>query len=139
MLVLAVSSTDVVVALHVMAVVAAFGIWFAWPLLATGTPEAHEARARAMRVLSERVGALALVSGIYLAVDEGVFGEVWVLVPLAILVVLLGMAGSFVVPRERELAQGQGGAATAAQVDRVVLVGAVLVLVATFFMVTKLG
>lgn len=39
-----------------------------------------------------------------LAYDRDLFGEPWVLVPLAILVVLLGVVGGVLTPQERRLA-----------------------------------
>ena len=142
----AVSFTDVVVAIHVMAVIAAFGVWFAWPLLPGGTPEAHRARGRILQRLVTPAATVALVLGLYLAGDEGVFGQLWVLVPLVILVALLGLTGAVLTPLERDLAghAGPGGDAAAyararTSVQRAIVAGVVLVLVATLFMVTKLG
>jgi hypothetical protein len=134
-----------VVAVHVMANLIAFGVWFAWPLLPGGTAATHEARARILRVVVTRAATVALVAGVYLASVAGLFGEVWVLVPLVILVALLGMTGSFLIPSEQRLADLADGGETAqyaalnVRVGRVVLAGAGLVLVAVFLMITKLG
>ena len=76
----------------------AFGVWFAWPLLPGETAPAHRARARILRVVVTRAATVALVAGVYLAAVAGIFGKLWVLVPLVIMVGLLGMTGSFLVP-----------------------------------------
>jgi len=134
-----------VVAVHVMANLIAFGVWFAWPLLPGETAAAHRARAKILRVVVTRAATVALVAGVYLASVAGLFREVWVLVPLVILVALLGMTGSFLIPSEDTLADlADGGdaaqyAALEARVRGAVLAGAGLVLVAVFLMITKLG
>ncbi len=134
-----------VVAVHVMANLIAFGVWFAWPLLPGETSAAHRARANILRVVVTRAATVALVAGVYLASVAELFGEVWVLVPLVILVALLGVTGAFLVPGEQRLAdladRGEASeyAALEARVRRAVLAGAALVLVATFLMITKLG
>ncbi len=93
-----------VVAVHVMANLIAFGVWFAWPLLPGETSAAHRARANILRVVVTRAATVALVAGVYLASVAELFGEVWVLVPLVILVALLGVTGAFLVPGEQRLA-----------------------------------
>jgi len=123
----------------------AFGVWFAWPLLPGETAPAHRARARILRVVVTRAATVALVAGVYLAAVAGIFGKVWVLVPLVIMVGLLGMTGSYLVPGELRLADlAEGGeseqyAALERRVRRAVLAGAGLVVVATFLMVLKPG
>jgi len=66
-----------------------------------------------------------------------------VLVPLAIIVVVLGIVGAVLTPRERRLAAMADGDPLRPRIERQ-LVGAglacaALVAVAAFFMVTKLG
>ena len=88
-------------------------------------------------------GSLALLAGVYLASDRSYWSEVWVSVPLVILIVLLGITGAYFIPRQErlaELAEAGGGpeyAALAAQVARVAFASAGLVVVAIFFMVAK--
>jgi len=141
---LAVQFYDVVVSVHVMAVLAAFGTWFAYPFVVPrGDAAAHRAQVRVARFVVNPAGTLALLAGIYLASDRSYWGEVWVGVPLAILVVVLGITGSYFIPRQKRLAEladagaGPEYAALAGQVTRVVLAAAGLVLVAVFFMVAK--
>jgi hypothetical protein len=141
---LAVQFYDIVVAIHVMAVVAAFGLWFAYPLLVPrGDAAAHRAQARVARVVVTPAGTLALLAGIYLASDRSYWDKSWVGIPLLILIVLMGITGGYFIPRQlrlAELADAGAGAdydALARQVARVALVAAALVLVAVFLMVVK--
>jgi hypothetical protein len=124
---------DVVLSIHIMAVVAAFGVWFAYPLLvARGDADAHRAQVRVARM-----------AGVYLASDRSYWSEVWVSIPLLILIVLMGITGGYFIPRQErlaELAEAGGGpeyTALATQVARVAFVAAGLVVVAIFFMAAK--
>ena len=130
---------DVVLSIHVMAVVAAFGVWFAYPLLvARGDAAAHRAQVRVARLVVTPAGTLALLAG-----DRSYWSEVWVSIPLLILIVLMGITGAYFIPRQQrlaELAEAGGGAeytALAVQVSRVAFAAAGLVVVAIFFMVAK--
>lgn len=144
---LAIRVYDAVVAVHVVANVSAFGVLLAWPLLPGGTPAAHAARARVLGTVVTYAATLGLVLGLYLASDAGVFGEPWVLGPLVILVVLLGVVGGYLTPAERRLGalSAQAGADTAVltaarqRVDRVALACFALAAVAAFLMTTKPG
>ena len=100
---------DVVLSIHVMAIVAAFGVWFAYPLLvARGDAGAHGRRS-AWRARSwTPAGSLALLAGVYMASDRSYWSEVWVSVPLVILIVLLGMTGGYFVPRQEQAARRAG-------------------------------
>jgi hypothetical protein len=127
-----------------MAVVAAFGLWFAYPLLVPrGDAAAHRAQARVARVVVTPAGTLALLAGIYLASDRSYWDKSWVGIPLLILIVLMGITGGYFIPRQlrlAELADAGAGAdydALARQVARVAMVAAALVLVAVFLMVVK--
>jgi uncharacterized SAM-binding protein YcdF (DUF218 family) len=135
---------DVVLSIHVMAIVAAFGVWFAYPLLVVaGDAAAHRAQARVARMVVNPAGTLALLAGVYMASDRSYWSEVWVSVPLVILIVLMGITGGYFAPRQERLAglaeagAGPEYAALATQVARVAFVAAGLVVVAIFFMVAK--
>jgi uncharacterized membrane protein len=90
---------------------------------------------------------VVLICGIYLASDADVWSEVWVSVPLVILIVIGGLSGAYFAPRERELARlardGAAGAPGAAyddlfrQVTTVAYANCALVLIAIFFMAAK--
>jgi Sec-independent protein secretion pathway component TatC len=142
---LAIQLYDVVLSVHVMAVLIAFGAWFAYPVLVTGRDAAsHLAQARIARVVVTPAATVAFIAGAFLATDRSYWSESWVSVPLLILVVLLGINGAYFIPRQRRLAElaQAGGASTeyeelAAKVARIYLVCMALVLVAVFFMVAK--
>ena len=103
---------QVVVAIHVMCIVIAFGVTFAYPAILpwlTKThpetmPTIHEMQGRIGRFVITPFATLALLTGIYLAQDRDLFKEVWVTIPFVILIVLLGLGGAFFTPREKQLA-----------------------------------
>src|SRR5919112_46761 len=98
---LALSAYSVVLALHIMAVVAAFGLPLAYPLLVPYVRRAHPGALGAVHDvqyrLNQRVTApgtvLILLFGAYMASKEDLWGEVWVIVPLTILIVIGGRGG----------------------------------------------
>jgi uncharacterized membrane protein len=158
---LGITTYSIALALHIMAVVAAFGLPLAYPLL---LPYARSRHPRSMpgvhdvqHHLNQRITApgtvLILLLGIYMATKEHLWDEPWVLVPLAILVVIGGLGGGVVVPATAQLtelaradvdAAGTGDVRWSAEYERVyakymraeILLG-VLVLVAIFFMAAK--
>jgi hypothetical protein len=159
---LAVLFYDVMVSLHVMAIVLAFGVTFAYPFLVPyitlNHPRALPALYDAMGLVGRRLimpmATVALLIGVYLASDRDYWDQTWVTVPLVILLVLLGMGGALFTPTERKLAEltrrdleaaGPDGevvwsAETQAVARRNATAGAVaslLVLVAIYFMVAK--
>lgn len=143
---------DAVKALHIMAVVAAYGLPLAYPFFLPYVrrrhPEAlagvHDTQHRLNQRITGPGTALILVFGAYMASKHHLWGEAWVIVPLSILVVIGALGGAVVVPataRLSELARQDLGGAEYARVYRrymaaEVLLG-VLVLVAIFFMAAK--
>jgi uncharacterized membrane protein len=147
----------VVLAVHIMGVVTAFGSFFAYPAFMPWArkhhPEAmpviHELSARIGRMVVSPALVVVLACGIYLASDADAWSEVWVSVPLVILIVIGGLGGMFFAPSDRKLAalatrDLQGGGTLSAEYDdlfrRVAAAGLVviaLVLVAIFFMAAK--
>ncbi|UUY01761.1 hypothetical protein LRS13_13615 [Svornostia abyssi] len=101
----AVSAYDLVVASHVLANLVAYGVLFAWPWLPAGTRAAHDGRRRVLSTLVTYAAMAAVAFGAYLASERGLWGEVWVIVPLAIFVVLLGLVGGVMTRAERRLAE----------------------------------
>jgi hypothetical protein len=106
---LAVQFYDVVVWLHVSAVVLAFGPTFAFGFyLATAgrkdprsVPTMLEAQGVVLRTIYT-VGALVVIaSGIYLAADRWDFGEVFVIVGLVVALGLLATTYGFFIPNDR--------------------------------------
>ncbi len=149
----AVTFYDVVLWIHIMAVIVAFGgtftypLWLAW---AQRMPAAQRAGFhRTQALVGQRVigpgTVVILLAGAYLATDRDLWSEVWVTVPLVILIVLGGLGGAYFGPREEKLAQlaeaGDDAAYTPlfAQVRTVGLLSTALVTIAVFFMVTKVG
>ena len=136
---------DVVVALHVVATVSAFGVLLAWPWLPSASAQAHRARARLLAVVVTRAAALGLVLGAYLATDRGLWSQPWVAGPLAILVVVLGIVGGYLTPAERRLAElcehgDERALATARRPVELVALGCfALGVLAALSMVTKPG
>jgi len=154
---LALEFFDVVVSLHVMAIVVAFGILFAYPIVLPWLrrtqpevmPALHAAQTRLGRMLITPAMVVALAAGIYLASDAHVWDQSWVTVPLIILIVLFGLGGALFTPTERKLADlarrdlaagGEPSAEYDALLKRYLTIevaAAMLVLVAIFFMVAK--
>jgi uncharacterized membrane protein len=148
----------VVLSVHIMAVVVAFGFSFAYPVFKPWARRQHPTAMPVIHDMSERLGKLVmspamvvvLVCGIYLASDADVWSEVWVSVPLLILLVIGGLGGAYFAPRERKLAElarrdlGAGGGTLSAEYDDLsqqVAIAAyancALVLIAIFFMAAK--
>ena len=154
---LALTFFNVVLAVHVMAVVAAFGVTFAYPVFVPWLrrthpevmPAIHDSRDRVGKVLMGPGLLVVLLAGVYLASKADVWSETWVSVPLIILVIIGALSGMFFVPNERklgelarrDLAAGKTFSAEyqalSARVDAVGLVTIALVLIAIFFMVAK--
>lgn len=156
---LAITFYSVVLSVHIMAVVVAFGVAFAYPAFMPWARRAHPEAMPVIHELSGRLGRLVmtpamvvvLAAGIYLASDADVWSESWVSVPLLILIVIGGLGGMVFAPGERKLAElarrdldGGGGLSTEydAQFARIRFFGFVtmaLVLIAIFFMAAKPG
>jgi hypothetical protein len=155
---------DVVLSLHIAAIVIAFGVTFAYPILGIFVtrehprflPVLHAAQDRLGKFLVTPAATVALLAGFYLASDRDYMGKVWVIVPLIILIGLLGLGGAFFSPNERRAgelaardiaASGPDGPVTlspeyeavAARIARVGALAGVLILVAIFFMAAKPG
>ena len=158
---LAVTSYLVVQALHVMAVVAAYGLPMAYPMLVPyvrrthprSMPGLHDVQHRLNIRLTGPGTVLILVAGAYMASKHHLWDETWVAVPIAIIAVIAVVGGAVIVPATKRMAElarvdvdsaGAGAVSWSADYQRVygrymaaeVLLG-VLVLVAVFFMVAK--
>lgn len=151
---------DVVLFVHVVSVIAAFGVTFAYPIMGpfvTRTdPRALPVFHRAQALVGKRLISLgllvALLSGIYLATDRDLWSEMWVSIPMLIIIVLGGLGGAFFGPQESRAAElaerdiaASGDAvelsaeyrAVAARIAGVGAFASLLVVVAVFFMVVK--
>ncbi|MDX6719473.1 MAG: hypothetical protein QOJ63_1727 [Solirubrobacteraceae bacterium] len=150
---------DVVLFVHILAVVLAFGVTFAYPLL-----DAHVRRTnrgdlvalhRFQVFLTSRLitpaMVVVLVAGLYLATDRWSLGDPWIGATFAILIVLFGLVGAVLTPTERRLVElaerdaaagGEPSADYEREARRYALVGSVsalLVVVAVFLMTVKPG
>jgi uncharacterized membrane protein len=148
----AVAGYDVVKALHIMAVVGAYGLPLAYPLLLPYVrrrhPEAmagiHDVQHRLNQRLTGPLTVAILLFGAYMASKNDLWGEAWVIVPLAILLVIGGLGGGVVVPATARLAElartdleGPEYARVYQRYMTAEIVLGVLVLVAVFFMAAK--
>ena len=147
----AVSLYDVVLWLHITAVVTAFGALFAYPLFLRGNAAApigeraglHRLQiAFSRRVTGPAIGVI-LLAGVYLATDADVWDEAWVTIPFVLLLVIAGL-GVTVLRRgeERLLASAEAGdeptyARALAGVRRWTYVVLGLVVVTIFVMTAK--
>jgi hypothetical protein len=152
---------DVVVFVHVTAVVVSFGATFAYPFFQTvverSSPRSVPAMFRAMHTTSRYLvvpGALVvLAAGIYLTIERWDFGQLFVVVGLFVVVVVIILGAMFFDRHESraiELSQRDVAAAGAGEVvlsdeywevskriARVGMLASLLILVAVFFMVVK--
>jgi hypothetical protein len=109
----AISTYSVVLALHIMAVILAYGLPLAYPLalpyLRRTHPEAmpgvHDVQHRLNRWLTGPGTALVLLFGVYLATKGHYWDEPWVAVGLVIIVLIGGLGGAVVVPASRRMAE----------------------------------
>jgi uncharacterized membrane protein len=146
-----VTFTSVVLWIHVAGVVIAFGGVFAYPLWFSLVRRAepaqraffHHAQAQLGRYVISPGMVVILAAGIYLATKLDVWSEAWVTIPLIILLVIGGLGGAYLGPREERLSQLAVGGPQAeyetlfAQVRAVTLFAALLVLVALFLMIVR--
>jgi hypothetical protein len=159
---LAVTGYLVVQSVHIMAVVAAYGLPMAYPLLLPylrrrhphSMPGVHDIQYRLNVWLTGPGTAIILAAGIYMASKHHVWGQTWVTVPVAIIAIIAVVGGAVIVPSSRRMATlaradvdaagAVGAVAWSSAYDRVwgrylvteVFLG-VLVLVAIFFMAAK--
>jgi hypothetical protein len=104
---------DYVLALHIAAVVVAFGVTFAYPIVFTVGARLDARHMGWFHRLQEQIGkrliqpglAVVLVAGIYLASDAHVWSQFYVGWGMAAAIVLGALGGMFFAPRERRLAE----------------------------------
>jgi len=149
--VLAVQLYDVVLWIHITAVVVAFGALFAYPIFLAVNARAplaqragfhHLQIAFSERLTGPGIGVI-LLAGVYLAIDAEVYDQAWVGISFVLLFVIAGL-GSTVLRRgeERLVATSEasdeaGYAAALATVRTWTFVTLVLIVVTIFFMTAK--
>lgn len=151
---LAVTFYEIIVWVHVSAVVAAFGGIVAYPLALGAVRSKDPAALAAFHRVSGEVGArvmtyamvVVLAAGMYLATDRELWSEMWVSLSMLILLALFALTGAVITPGERkaaELAARDGGTPSpeyeqqAAKLRTVAAVSSVLVLIALFLMIVR--
>jgi Sec-independent protein secretion pathway component TatC len=148
---LATSLYDVVLWVHITAVVIAFGALFAYPVFLAVVAKApiaqrpafhHAQIAFSKRITGPTIGVV-LLAGLYLATDADLWSETWVTVPLVLLFVIAGL-GATLLRRgeERLVATSEAGdeagyTAALATLRTWNYVTLVLIVVAIFFMAAK--
>jgi hypothetical protein len=161
MLVADVHFYDIVVFVHVAAVVVSFGATFAYPFFQTVvervSPASVPAMWRATHTCSHAVvipGSLViLAAGIYMTIDRWDFGYLFVVVGLAVIVALIMLAIAFfdryeqrlIELSERDVAGANGGRVELSEeyweasrsVVRVGALASLMIVVAVFFMTVK--
>jgi len=156
----ATSLYEVVLAIHIMAVVAGFGVTFAYPVMFAvaarrdprSLPLLHRVEYTIERLLVNPGLLLVVLAGAYLASDGHHWGEFFVQWGLAAAIVIGALVGAVMIPTskraeqiaERDLAAGGDGAELSEEysglVRRLSTVGtllSVLVLVTILFMVIQ--
>ncbi len=106
------SSYSVVVALHIIAAVAAYGLPLTAPLLVpyvrrhhpAALPGLHAAQYRLNNVLTGPGTVLVLAFGVYMATDRHLWGEPFVAIGVAIIAIIAVVGGGVVVPALKRLA-----------------------------------
>jgi hypothetical protein len=109
----AVAFTQIVLAIHIAAVVVGFGVTFAYPLFgaigARMDPRAMPWFHRMQNVVGQRLIspslAVILIAGIYLASKEHQWSSFYVQWGLGVVIVIGALGGVFFAPRERKLAE----------------------------------
>ena len=148
---LALTLYDVVLWLHITAVIVAFGALFAYPILLAVNAQAPLAQRatfhRAQIAFSKRVTGPAigvvLLAGIYLATDAEVWDEAWVGIPFVLLFVIAGLGATVLRRGEERLVErseagdGPGYQSTLASVRTWVYVTLIVIVIAIFFMAAK--
>jgi uncharacterized membrane protein len=152
---------NIVLFVHILAVVVGFGVIFTYPLLDAFARKSNVVDLVALHrfqvFLTSRLIQPALIvillAGIYLATDNFGYslGDPWISGAFAILIVIGGLAGAIIAPTEkkllalaqRELKQGQKPSSAyereAIKLARFGGLASLLIVVALFLMVTKPG
>ncbi len=109
----AVQFYDVILFIHIVAVVVAFGPNFAYPIFAMvverSDPRSIPVLMRSFEAVDRNLvtggGIVVLAAGVYLTIDRWEFGDVFVSLGIIAILVLLGLTHGFFLPRERRIAE----------------------------------
>jgi hypothetical protein len=159
---IAVTLYSFVLSLHIAAVLAAYGLPFAYPMLVpyvrrnhpAAMPGLHDVQHRLNVRLATPASVLIVGFGVYMATEGRYWDEVWLLVALGLFAAISVIGATYIVPVSRRMAElaradveatpTNAGVSWGVEYDRVfnhyVAVEAflgLLVLVAVFFMTAK--
>ena len=160
-----ISFYNVVLFVHIAAVVLAFGVTFSFPIVMAVARKGYARHMgffhRMQAVIGSRLigplGGLVLLAGLYLAIKGPYdFGDPWIGITLVLLIIILGVGGGYIGVREERLADmaerdiaaspaegrvsfGRDYELLFAQVRGATLGLNALILIAIFLMVTKPG
>ncbi len=112
-MIVAVTFYTFVLAVHIAAVVIAFGVTFAYPVMYAVGIRAEPRSMPGLHRIQDVVGkfvispfmGLALLAGIYLASKLHSFSDFYVQWGIAVIVILGALGGAFFAPRERRLSE----------------------------------
>jgi uncharacterized membrane protein len=150
---------DVVLFVHILAVVLAFGVMLTYPLLYAYVRRTtigdlvalHRLQVFLTSRLITPAMVVVLVAGVYLALDRWSLGDPWISASFAILVALFGLGGAVFTPTERRCLQlaerdlrdgGRPSADYEREARKLAILGPVvglLIVVAIFLMTVKPG
>ena len=155
---IAVALYDIVLSVHILAVVIAFGVVFSYPVLDATYKRANPNNIASLHRLHLELASkvispamvVVLLAGLYLALDRWSLGDPWIGATFAILFVLFGLVGGVLTPADKRLAElaerdgGSGGPSAdyLAESRRADLFGSLallLVVVAIVLMTVKPG
>lgn len=149
----AISLYNVALFVHIAAVVVAFGVTFTYPAFYAVAAQSDWQQRVRIHTLQQRIGRtylsfgllVVVLAGAYLASDRGLWREPWVAGPFVIAVIIGGIGGGYLAPRETrlaELADSGGEAEYAKALGEAKFASyflSFLVIVAIFLMTTKPG
>lgn len=166
-MILAVTFYTFVLAVHIAAIVIAFGVTFAYPVMYAVGIRAEPRSMPGLHRIQDTVGkfvispflGLALLAGIYLASKLHTWSDFYVQWGIAVIVILGALGGAFFAPRERRLAElaerdiaaadqaspgaeivfGEGYKRIRTQLFRVNVIANVLILLTIYFMTAQTG
>ena len=124
---IAVTFYDIVLSVHILAVVIAFGVVFSYPCSTRRSSAPTRTTSRRCIACTSRWRAsvvtpamvVVLLAGLYLALDRWSLGDPWISATFAILFVLFGLIGAVLTPADKRLAElaerdaGSGGGPSA--------------------------
>jgi uncharacterized membrane protein len=158
-MIVALTFYQVVLAVHIMAVVVGFGVMFAYPILLAagrridpgGLPLFHRMQQQVIQRLVTPGLAIVVIAGIYLASKLSSFSQFYVQFGFVAAIALGGIASGFLAPKQGELAKlaerdlaGDGSLGTeydtlSHNVSSVSGLASLIVLATIFVMTAQLG